>query len=89
MRLISTVNNRIYYLNSFFIIFLENIYRNTCDSTISTWILVLPLIMLARNNVIFNKQICNLVCINSRITFYKKSFLHIRIYFYANILIFI
>ncbi len=89
MRLISTINNRIYYLNSFFIIFLENIYCNTCDSTISTRILVLPFIMLARNNVIFNQQICNLVCINSSITFYKKSFLHIRIYFYANILIFI
>ena len=89
MRFISTVSNRIYYLNSFFIIFLENIYRNTCDSTISTWILVLPLIMLARNNVIFNEQICNLVCINSSITFYKKSFLHIRICFCANILIFI
>ena len=88
MRFISTVNNRIYYLNSFLIIFLENIYRNTCDSTISTWILVLPLIMLARNNIIFNEQICNLVCINSSITFYKKSFLHIRICFCANILIF-
>ena len=89
MRFISTVNNRIYYLNSFLIIFLKNIYRNTCDSTISTWILVLPLIMLARNNIIFNEQICNLVCINSSITFYKKSFLHIRICFCANILIFI
>ena len=58
MRFISTVSNRIYYLNSFFIIFLENIYRNTCDSTISTRILVLPLIMLARNNVIFNLITC-------------------------------
>ena len=80
MRFISTVNNRIYYLNSLFIIFLENIYCNTCDSTISTWVLVLSLIMLARNNVIFNKQICNLVCINSSITFYKKSFLLTPIY---------